>query len=69
MDVIHDKVECKKTNSVQADTSAKREHDRRALGGMTVILEKSMLTRLSMEGTLTEHTDTIQHGGNTDPDQ
>ena len=38
-------------------------------GGMTVILEKSMLTRFSMGGTLTEHTDTIQHGGNTDPDQ
>ena len=64
MDNIHDKVECKKTDPVQADTNGPQEHDRRALGVMTFILGKNMLTRFSEE-----HADTIQHGGNTEPDQ
>ena len=61
MDNIHDKVECKKTDPAQADTNEPQEHDRRALGVMTFILGKNMLTRFSEE-----HADTIQHGGNTD---
>ena len=59
MDNIHDKVECRKTDPAQADTSEPREHDRRALGVMTVILGNNMLTRFSMGGTKNPISDEI----------